>query len=151
MRKCLICGIKLSARQKKLCSKLCYGTYLRLNPSKRNGFKPGTKPWNKGLLGYQGGDKHYNWKGGKHTDSRGYVHQFDPNKLGKSHGKREYEHRLIVEKSLGRKLRKGETIHHINENTSDNRLKNLYLFKTDSAHRLYHRWYKNKRLKSNLC
>lgn len=38
-----------------------------------------------------------------------------------------YEHRLIIEKEIGRILNDWETIHHINENKIDNRLVNLFL------------------------
>jgi hypothetical protein len=38
-----------------------------------------------------------------------------------------YEHRLVVESHLDRILEEWETVHHINENKKDNRLKNLFL------------------------
>ena len=40
-------------------------------------------------------------------------------------GKRTYEHRLIVEKTLGRSLRKDEVIHHNNGDKLNNRPENL--------------------------
>ena len=59
-------------------------------------------------------------------------------KAMKINGKRIDEHRLIFERFLGRKLRKGETIHHIDGDKSNNELDNLILFPTLSAHAKYH-------------
>lgn len=45
------------------------------------------------------------------------------------------EHRLVMEKSIGRQLLPDEVVHHINENTQDNRIENLKLYKTNAEHK----------------
>jgi hypothetical protein len=60
------------------------------------------------------------------------------------------EHRLIAEKFLKRYLLPEETIHHINENCSDNRIENLYLFPTIGKHFSYHRSNAKMILTSNI-
>lgn len=51
-------------------------------------------------------------------------------------GKKIFEHRFLMEKYIGRKLKPfpDEIVHHINHNTSDNRIKNLELM-SQSDHR----------------
>ncbi len=48
-----------------------------------------------------------------------------------------YEHILVMEKKLGRRLRKNEVVHHKNERRADNYNKNLEL-KTRAAHTKEH-------------
>jgi hypothetical protein len=48
------------------------------------------------------------------------------------------DHRLVMEKILGRLLKKGEIVHHINLDPTDNRSKNLLLVDSDSLHILLH-------------
>lgn len=45
------------------------------------------------------------------------------------------EHRLIMAQSLDRPLLRSEVVHHINHDTSDNRIDNLRLFASNSAHK----------------
>lgn len=51
-------------------------------------------------------------------------------------GKQGYiaEHRLVMESHIGRSLKRGEVVHHINRNISDNRIENLQLFSSPGEH-----------------
>ncbi len=83
------------------------------------------------------GPKHPNWKGGKYK-SHGYVyvtkkkHPFS-DKKGKI-----FEHRIVMEKSLGRFLSPEEVVHHINCIKDDNKTENLKLFPNNKIHMQYH-------------
>ena len=76
-------------------------------------------------------ERHGQWKGGRIIDASGYVSvlaedypefQSMKNSIGYIR-----EHRLIVALSLGRPLKRSETVHHINGDASDNRIENLQL------------------------
>jgi hypothetical protein len=54
-------------------------------------------------------------------------------------GKRIYEHRHVMEKILGRRLKREEIVHHKNSDRLDNRPENLHLFPSISAHMKHHK------------
>jgi len=68
------------------------------------------------------GEKSFSWKGGKITTAQGYV------KIYQGMGRYKYEHRVVMENFLGRKLYDFESVHHLNGNRSDNRIENLELW-----------------------
>jgi hypothetical protein len=112
--------------------------------SRKTQFKPGARPDLRGK-------NNPNWKGGTCVK----INKFRvPYRLVRSpdhpYAVNDYvfEHRLVVEKELGRLLKPDEIIHHIDGNTLNNNLSNLLLL-TKSEHTTLHnlnRWDNGKHI-----
>ena len=107
-------GRKFSKAHRKAISKACIG-------------RPGLK-----------GKDNPTWKGGKYIE-HGYRFILSPNHPFKNNKGYVREQRLVMEKRLGRFLKPQEIVHHINQDTLDNRVENLKLFPSLSAHHTFHR------------
>jgi len=87
---------------------------------------------------YLKNNKHYNNKGCKIKNPDGYIMVYCPNHPSVSKSTHYImEHRLVMEKHIGRYLTDNEEIHHINGNKQDNRIENLELL-TKSEHTIHH-------------
>ena len=70
------------------------------------------------------GEKNYNWKGGT-TRVQGYIYQKKPKHPFCNGGGYVMQHRLVMEKKIGRYLTTNEEVHHRNGIKDDNRIENL--------------------------
>lgn len=149
---CLVCKKEFDRRGKKTpkcCSKRCHS--IRLLAGKNKGIKTGKnivcRVCKKTFYVYPGkvgrtkycsmecrnkeqnwvkGSKHWNWKDGT-TYVGKYKYIMSKQHPNKNSGGYVAEHRLVMEKSLGRLLTKNEEVHHINKIKDDNRIENLEL------------------------
>jgi hypothetical protein len=79
----------------------------------------------------KGGKNHIAYKGGRHTNGRGYVNLLleKDDKFYSMLNRTGYvlEHRYIVANDVGRPLKDYEHVHHLNGIKTDNRIENLVL------------------------
>lgn len=91
-------------------------------------------------MGDQSRERNPNWKGGRTRTRAGYWLV----RVGREHHLADvrgyaYEHRLVAEQVVGRRLRKGEQVHHINGDRGDNRPGNIEVAASRAHHAVHHR------------
>lgn len=94
--------------------------------AKRNGFQMRR-------TGPERGEGHPEWKGGRLVNKDGYIQVYCPEHPSRK-GRYVLEHRLVMEKHLGRYLLPNEVVHHKNGVKDDNRIENLEVFQSNAEH-----------------
>ena len=94
-------------------------------------------------IGSRRGDKASNWRGGIRKHGQGYLRIYKPEHPHADVDGYVFEHRLVMEKKLGRYLQPDEVVHHIDENPANNDLSNLKLFSNNEEHLHHHRAIQN--------
>jgi len=79
-------------------------------------------------------EKNYFWRGGYAVDEDGYILEHCPDHPQATTGGYVRQHRLVMEKILGRYLTPEEVVDHKNRDTSDNDPGNLELYATNADH-----------------
>lgn len=114
----------------------CRSCVCKISVAKRKG-KPAHNKGKK-LDSSQKGSNHPSWKGGRYIASDGYVMIHvggEKQEVGWTNYQK--EHKLVAEEMLNRKLEKGEVVHHIDGQKTNNDPNNLWV--TSSAkHRQAH-------------
>lgn len=115
---CKYCKIYFKKRTKwygdtnQFCSSRCALAICRTKKHQREAGKKGALT---NILRYRG------------TGTKGYIKENQRN-----------QHCVVMERMLGRKLKKGEVVHHKDENKKNNKPSNLQLFKNQAEHARHH-------------
>lgn len=83
------------------------------------------------------------WRSGMENlqkiDKSCYILIYKPyHKYSKTRNGWIFEHRAVIEDYIKRKLRKGECVHHINEDKQNNKIENLMVFGSNKKHSSFH-------------
>jgi hypothetical protein len=119
IKKCEICGNKLKTQPSRIsigrgrfCSQQCTGKY-------RSTLR---------------GEKNPCWRGGRVKYGE-YWFLYKPDHPHCRNNKYVQEHRLVMEKKIGRYLKPDELVHHINHIKTDNRIENLEIIDKSNHHK----------------
>lgn len=133
---------RLKEGRGKFCSKICFHKAFKEFPKykkiqenaakSRIGIKENKEIRNKRK---QSRNRYTNLLIGKIIKSKNYKLIYDPNHFTHEYGNYVAEHRYVIERLLNRPLKRNEHVHHINKNKHDNKISNLMVLNSNSAHK----------------
>lgn len=119
----------------KVMCKIC-NKELEVKPSRAIGFKTCSQFCRSKFME---GHRPFNYKGGK-LKHKGYILILKKDHPNTDRDGYVYEHRLVMENTIGRFLSKKEIVHHIDRNRSNNTIENLQLVSSQSEHMKLHKF-----------
>lgn len=96
-------------------------------------------------------DAYNSYRGGyMKLHPQGYIYEYCPTHPACAPDGSIFQHRLVMERHLGRYLTGEEVVHHKNEIVTDNRIENLELFPNKAAHMRHHQRLRAQRYKPEV-
>ena len=129
---CIICGEVFWAQKGKRLRLFCKKHLFEFMRQQRVG-KKHTISTKRKMSFAQKGEKSHRWKGGRTTYKKGGYVGILMEKSRYKNSRYYYEHRLVMEKMIGRELHRWEIVRHIDNNPQNNKEENLQLM-TQARH-----------------
>ena len=139
--KCAICGkpiyrrpYRLAKNPRRYCSRQCWQVDNRGRDLSHLRTPEVIEKRRQTILAHP---EKYQYAGGRYVEpGKGYVMVRCPHEFQQMARQNGYvlEHRLAMARHLGRCLKAGEVVHHLNDDLEDNRLENLRLYSSHQEH-----------------
>jgi len=111
---------------------------VNADPERRARHSVRTREWMAAHPGIYSGSNHPQWSGGMTMATGGYVLEWCRGHPGANRSGHVLQHRLVMERHLGRILASDEVVHHIDGDKTNNEIANLLLLSSQAEHARFH-------------